>query len=46
MKRSHRLSTAILASLQITYMNRALGDKKFEAGLEKLISDYQDLLKT
>lgn len=35
-----------IASLQITYMSRALGDKKFETGLEKLISDYQDLLKS
>jgi hypothetical protein len=34
-----------IASLQITYMNRTVEDKKFETGLEKLISDYQDLLK-
>jgi hypothetical protein len=35
-----------IASLQITYMNQTMEDKKFEANLEKLISDYQDLLKT
>jgi hypothetical protein len=34
-----------IASLQITYMGRAVEDKKFETSLEKLISDYQDLLK-
>jgi hypothetical protein len=34
-----------IASLQITYMSRTVEDKKFETSLEKLISDYQDLLK-
>jgi hypothetical protein len=34
-----------IASLQITYMSRTVEDKNFETGLEKLINDYQDLLK-
>jgi hypothetical protein len=34
-----------IASLQITYMSRTVEDKNFETSLEKLISDYQDLLK-
>jgi hypothetical protein len=35
-----------VAFLQITYMSQTREDKKFEANLEKLISDYQDLLKS
>ena len=34
-----------IASLQITYMSRTVEDKKIETSLEKLISDYEDLLK-
>jgi hypothetical protein len=34
-----------IASLQITYMSRTIDDKKFETGLEKLINDYQNMLK-
>ncbi len=35
-----------IASLQITYMSQTMEDKKFSVNLEKLISDYQDLLKS
>jgi hypothetical protein len=35
-----------IASLQITYISQTMEDKKFKANLEKLISDYQDLLKS
>ena len=34
-----------VASLQITYMSQSLADKKFSAGLEKLIKEYQEIFK-
>lgn len=35
-----------VASLQVTYINQTMTDKRFAAGLEKLINDYQQIFKS